>query len=77
LLFLLTYNETHYWIKVDVGNIKGRDPLRAICFAIGAGTAALETKLTGLNKIPTKSKIEQNAYYHYCTISKIVMIIYG
>jgi hypothetical protein len=34
-------------------------------------------EVTGLNKIPAKSKIEQNAYYHYCTISKIVMIIYG
>ena len=49
--------------------MKERDPLLAICFATGAMSAVLKTKLTGLNKIPTKSKIEQNAYYHYGTVS--------
>jgi sugar/nucleoside kinase (ribokinase family) len=48
--------------------LKEKDPLWAICFGAGAVRAALETKLTGLNKIPSKSKIEQNAYYYYCTI---------
>jgi hypothetical protein len=83
----LLYNETHYWIKVDMYNldyadvadilsaafccsyIKERDPLWAFCFATGAVHAALETHLTGLNKVPPKSKIEQNAYYHYGTVS--------
>ncbi|MFL6430530.1 MAG: PfkB family carbohydrate kinase [Nitrososphaeraceae archaeon] len=49
--------------------LKERDPLWAICFAAGAVRAALETRLTGLNKIPPKSKIEQNAYYYYGTVS--------
>jgi sugar/nucleoside kinase (ribokinase family) len=83
----LLYNETHYWVKVDVDTsdytgagdilsaafccsyLKERDPLWAICFATGAVRAALETRLTGLNKIPPKSKIEQNAYYYYGTVS--------
>jgi hypothetical protein len=83
----LLYNETHYWIKVDMYNldyadvadilsaafccsyIKERDPLWAFCFATRAVHAALETHLTGLNKVPPKSKIEQNAYYHYGTVS--------
>src|ERR687888_1966613 len=81
------YNETHYWVKVDVDTsdytgagdilsaafccsyLKERDPLWAFCFAAGAVHAALETRLTGLDKIPPKSKIEQNAYYYYGTIS--------
>src|SRR5947208_13115335 len=37
-----------------------KDPLWAICFGAGAVRAALETRLTGLSKIPSKSKIEQN-----------------
>jgi sugar/nucleoside kinase (ribokinase family) len=49
--------------------LKERDPLWAICFGVGAVRAALETKLTGLNKIPSKSKIEHNAYYYYGTVA--------
>jgi sugar/nucleoside kinase (ribokinase family) len=49
--------------------IKEKDPLWAICFGAGAVRAALETKLTGLNKIPSKSKIEENASYYYGTIA--------
>lgn len=49
--------------------LKERDPLWAICFGAGAVRAALETKLTGLNKIPSKSKIEYNAYYYYGTVA--------
>lgn len=48
--------------------MREKDPLWAICFGAGAVRAALETKLTGLNKVPSKSKIEQNAYYYYGTI---------
>jgi sugar/nucleoside kinase (ribokinase family) len=48
--------------------IREKDPLWAICFGAGAVRAALETKLTGLNKIPSKSNIEQSAYYYYGTI---------
>jgi sugar/nucleoside kinase (ribokinase family) len=49
--------------------LKERDPLWAICFGAGAVRAALETKLTGLNKIPSKSQIEYNAYYYYGTVA--------
>jgi len=48
--------------------IKEKDPLWAICFGAGAVRAALETKSTGLNKIPSKSKIEESASYYYNTI---------
>lgn len=48
--------------------LREKDPLWAICFGAGAVRAALETRLTGLSKIPSKSKIEQNAYYYYGTI---------
>jgi sugar/nucleoside kinase (ribokinase family) len=83
----LLYNETHYWVKVEVDTsdytgagdilsaafccsyLKEKDPLWAICFATGAVRAALETRLAGLDKIPPKSKIEQNAYYYYGTVS--------
>ena len=41
----------------------------AFCFVTGALRATFETKLTGLNNIPPKSKIEQNAYYRYRTAS--------
>jgi sugar/nucleoside kinase (ribokinase family) len=49
--------------------LKEKDPLWAICFGAGAVQAALETNLLGLEKVPTKSKIEQNASYYYNTIS--------
>ena len=49
--------------------LKERDPLWALCFGAGAVRAALETKLTGLNKIPSKSQIEHNAYYYYGTVA--------
>jgi sugar/nucleoside kinase (ribokinase family) len=48
--------------------LKENDPLWAICFGAGAVRAALETKLTGLNKLPSKATIEQNASYYYGTI---------
>jgi sugar/nucleoside kinase (ribokinase family) len=49
--------------------LKEKDPLWAICFGAGAVQAALETNLVGLEKVPSKSKIEQNASYYYNTIS--------
>jgi sugar/nucleoside kinase (ribokinase family) len=49
--------------------LKEKDPLWAICFAAGAVQAALETNLVGLEKIPSRSKIEQNASYYYNTVS--------
>jgi sugar/nucleoside kinase (ribokinase family) len=49
--------------------LKEKDPLWAICFGAGAIQAALETNLVGLDKVPSKSKIEQNASYYYNTIS--------
>jgi sugar/nucleoside kinase (ribokinase family) len=45
--------------------MKENDALWAICFAVGAAQAALETKATGLLKIPYSGYIEQNAAYLY------------
>jgi len=49
--------------------LKENDPLWAFSFGAGAVRAALETKKIGLDKIPSKSKIEQSAAYYYNTIS--------
>jgi sugar/nucleoside kinase (ribokinase family) len=49
--------------------LKEKDPVWAICFGAGAVRAALETNLEGLDKIPSKSKMEQSASYYYNTIS--------
>jgi sugar/nucleoside kinase (ribokinase family) len=45
--------------------LKENDPLWAICFAVGAAQAALETKGTGLLKIPYWGDTERNAAYLY------------
>lgn len=45
--------------------LKERDSLWAICFAVGAAQAALETRATGLSKIPNSGAIQQNAAYLY------------
>ncbi|SRR5579885_395003 len=45
--------------------LKEKDSLWAICFAVGAAQAALETKATGLSKIPNGGTIQQNAAYLY------------
>lgn len=45
--------------------LKEKDVLWAICFAVGAAQAALETKETGLSKIPYPGDIEKNAAYLY------------
>jgi sugar/nucleoside kinase (ribokinase family) len=48
--------------------IKEKDPLWAVCFAAGALRAALETRKTGLDKIPPYPKIESSASYFYNTV---------
>jgi sugar/nucleoside kinase (ribokinase family) len=45
--------------------LKEKDPIWAICFAVGAAQAALETKATGLEKVPQGGDTERNAAYLY------------
>jgi len=45
--------------------LKEKDFLWALCFAGGAAQAALESKNVGLQKIPKKGIIQQNASYFY------------
>ena len=45
--------------------LKESDPLWALCFAVGAAQAALETRATGLSKVPYGGDIERNAAYLY------------
>ena len=45
--------------------LKENDPLWALCFAVGAAQAALETRATGLSKVPYGGDIERNAAYLY------------
>jgi len=45
--------------------LKEKDPIWAICFAVGAAQAALETQATGLSKIPSGGDTERNAAYLY------------
>ncbi len=45
--------------------LKERDFFWAMCFAVGAAQAALETKETGLAKVPQRGAIETNASYLY------------
>ena len=45
--------------------LKEKDPLWAICFAVGAAQSALEAKITGLEKAPDGGDIERNAAYLY------------
>ena len=48
--------------------LREKDILWALSFAGGASQAALESGQIGLEKIPSKSAIESNAYYFYNTI---------
>ena len=48
--------------------LREKDILWALSFAGGAAQAALESKQTGLEKIPSKGAIESNAYYFYNTV---------
>ena len=45
--------------------LKEKDAVWAICFAVGAAQAALETRSTGLHKIPHGGDTERNAAYLY------------
>lgn len=45
--------------------IKERDPLWAFSFGVGAVMAALRSKKNGIDKIPKKKYIEENASYNY------------
>lgn len=45
--------------------LKENDPIWAICFAVGAAQAALETHATGLDKVPAGGDTERNAAYLY------------
>jgi sugar/nucleoside kinase (ribokinase family) len=45
--------------------LREKDFFWAMCFAVGAAQAALETKETGLAKIPQRGAIETNASYLY------------
>ena len=45
--------------------LKEKDPVWAICFAVGSAQAALETRSTGLDKVPNGGDTERNAAYLY------------
>ena len=45
--------------------LKEKDSIWAICFAVGAAQSALETRATGLEKVPHGGDIERNAAYLY------------
>ncbi|HEU5120373.1 MAG TPA: ribokinase, partial [Candidatus Nitrosocosmicus sp.] len=49
--------------------LKEKDPLWAICFGAGSVITALQSKKTGLEKVPTRMNlIERNASYLYNTV---------
>ena len=45
--------------------LKEKDFLWALCFAAGSAQAALESNNVGLQKIPKKGEVENNASYFY------------
>jgi len=45
--------------------LKEKDFLWALCFAAGSAQAALESNNVGLQKIPKKGMVENNASYFY------------
>ena len=45
--------------------LKERDFFWAMCFAVGSAQAALDTRATGLEKVPHRGAIETNASYLY------------
>ena len=45
--------------------LKEKDFLWALCFAAGSAQAALESNNVGLQKIPKKGAVENNASYFY------------
>lgn len=74
-LYFLTIPNMEVYDTTGVGDIfcatfactflKEKDFFWAMCFAVGSAQAALETRATGLDKIPHRSAIETNASYLY------------
>lgn len=48
--------------------MKENDVVWAFCFAVGAAAAAIDSKCRGVEKIPRRSKVEENASYYYNTL---------
>jgi sugar/nucleoside kinase (ribokinase family) len=48
--------------------MRENDVVWAFCFAVGAAAAALDSKCRGVEKIPKRSKVEENASYYYNTL---------
>ncbi|HEX5976385.1 MAG TPA: hypothetical protein VFY68_03860 [Nitrososphaeraceae archaeon] len=48
--------------------LKEKDPKWSLCYGAGAVKAALETQSVGIEKIPTKSHIDENASYLFSCI---------
>lgn len=49
--------------------LKEKDVIWAFCFAVGAAWAAMNLKTRGIEKIPKKSKVEENAAYFYAALN--------
>lgn len=74
-LYFLTIPNMDVYDTTGIGDIfcatftctylKEKDFFWAMCFAVGSAQAALETKATGLDKIPHRGAIETNASYLY------------
>ena len=74
-LYFLTIPNMEVYDTTGIGDIfcatfactylKEKDFFWAMCFAVGSAQAALETKATGLDKIPHRGAIETNASYMY------------
>ena len=74
-LYYLTIPNVKVYDTTGIGDIfcatfactflKEKDFFWAICFAVGAAQAALETKETGLAKVPQRGAVETNASYLY------------
>ncbi len=74
-LYFLTLPNMEVYDTTGIGDIfcatfactflKEKDFFWAMCFAVGSAQAALETKATGLDKIPHRGSIETNASYLY------------
>ena len=74
-LYFLTIPKMEVYDTTGIGDIfcatfsctflKEKDFFWAMCFAVGSAQAALETKATGLDKIPYRGAIETNASYLY------------
>ena len=74
-LYFLTIPNMDVYDTTGIGDIfcatfactylKEKDFFWAMCFAVGSAQAALETKATGLDKIPHRGAIETNASYMY------------